>query len=147
MSDRPFRDFLPNDRWYDVQRDMWVKQISDEQLEIGATALGLHLAGEVIAFTPKPQGAEIDRGRGLGTMETGKTVLAIHCPVSLRMTSSNDEAEANPSLLEKFPYSAGWMVRGTTNTWAEEVKGLVDADAYRQHCRCVIPDAEVIVIA
>lgn len=147
MSDRRFRDDLPNDRWYDVQRDMWVKQCADEQLEIGATALGLRLAGDVIAFTPKPQGAEIERGRGLGTMETGKTVLAIHCPVSLRMTSSNEEAEANPSLLDKSPYNAGWMVRGTTNNWVDELKDLVDADAYRQHCLSVIPDAEIIVIA
>ena len=143
MNEPPFCDKLPDDRLYDPQRNMWVKPINDGLLEIGATAYGLHLAGKVIAFTPKPVGAEIDLGRGLGTMETGKTVLAVHCPLSLRLTQANEAAEENPSLLEKSPYAEGWMIRGPARQWDAEHTQLVDARQYRKYCLASEPDAQI----
>jgi len=139
----PFRDTLPTDLLYDRQRNMWVRPGVDGQVEIGATAFGLFLAGEVIAFTPKPKGAEIDLGRGLGTIETGKTVLAVHCPLSLRLDESNDAAEESPALLERDPYRSGWMIRGTPRHWDMERLRLVDATAYRIHCLSIEPTAEI----
>ena len=146
MLPESFRDALPSDRCYDPKRDMWVKLGSDGNVEIGATALGLFLAGSVIAFTPKPKGAEVDRGRGLGTIETGKTVLAVHCPVSIRLVESNDAAEASPALLEQSPYEQGWMVRGAPGNWEIERADMVDAITYRDHCLAVVEDAEITLI-
>ena len=143
MPLRPFRDTLPSELLYDTRRDMWVRPLADGRVEIGATAFGLFLAGEVIAFTPKPKGAEIDLGRGLGTIETGKTVLAVHCPLSLRLDESNEAAEEAPRWLEQAPYTAGWMIRGRPARWSEEQTQLVDAAAYRAHCLSVEPDAEI----
>lgn len=143
MTPDKFKDVLPRDRLYDPQRDMWVKLGPDGRVEIGATAFGLYLAGSVIAFTPKPVGAEIDRGRGLGTIETGKTVLAVHSPLSLRLDAVNESAEENPALLDDAPYEAGWMIRGTPRNWQDERPGLIDADAYRAHCLKLEPGAQI----
>lgn len=143
MTAGKFSDVLPRDRLYDAQRDMWVKPCADGRVEVGATAFGLYLAGSVIAFTPKPVGAEIDLGRGLGTIETGKTVLAVHCPVSLRLDVANEAAEENPALLERAPYEAGWMIRGTPRHWDNERQGLIDAEAYRAHCLKLEPGAQI----
>lgn len=42
----------------DPEHDMWVRELPAGELLIGATAFGIHLAGEIIAFTSKPNGAE-----------------------------------------------------------------------------------------
>jgi len=139
----PFCDTLPADLLFDRQRDMWVRPGANGQVEIGATAFGLFLAGEVIAFTPKPKGAEIELGRGLATIETGKTVLAVHCPLSLRLDQTNEAAEESPVLLERDPYRSGWMIRGTPHHWATEKLQLVDAVSYRIHCLGIEPDAKI----
>lgn len=142
-QDQTFSDRLPGDLLYDPRRDMWVRPVADGRVEIGATAFGLFLAGEVIAFTPKPNGAEIECGRGLGTIETGKTVLAVHCPLTLRLDQSNEAAEEAPALLESDPYGAGWMIRGTPVNWAIEKMQLVGAASYRIHCLSIEPAAKI----
>ena len=80
MSPLPFRGAIPDGLLYDAEHDMWVKRDGDEAL-IGATAYGIFRAGEIIGFTAKPSGAEVDRGRGLGTVECAKTVLAVRAPI------------------------------------------------------------------
>lgn len=141
MARERFVGRLPADRLYDPQHDMWLQEAADGRVVIGATAFGLHLAGEVIAFTPKPVGAQIDAGRGLGTVETGKTVLAVRCPVALLLEAANDAAEENPALLDQDPFGAGWMVRGLPGNWVADRARLVDAAAYRAHCLTIEPDA------
>ena len=44
---------------------MWVQPQADDELLIGATAFGIFLAGEIIAFTSKPKGAEVARVKPL----------------------------------------------------------------------------------
>jgi glycine cleavage system H protein len=126
-----FHGTFPEDLLYDLNHDMWVRTEVDEVL-IGATAFGIHLAGEVIAFTAKPRGAKIARGRGLGTIECAKTVLAVHSPVSFVLTQGNDDLEEHPAFLNQNPYLA-WMVRGQPIDWAKDLTQLVSATAYRQH--------------
>lgn len=137
-----FHGAIPEGFLYDTEHDMWVRQ-AGEVVEIGATAFGIHLAGEIIAFTAKPRGARIERGRGLGTIECAKTVLAVHAPVSCVLDCGNDALEERPGLLNRDPYAA-WMVRGQPLDWATECARLVDAAAYRAHVRRIEPRAEFI---
>ena len=88
MAYTPFRGSIPDDRLYCPRHDMWV-QARDGEVLIGATRFGIFLAGEVIAFTAKPNGAEIAVGRGMGTVECRKTVLAVHAPVSFVLIEGN----------------------------------------------------------
>ena len=143
MPYQTFRGHIPNDRLYSREYDMWV-QISDTgsgEILIGATTFGLYLAGEVIAFTAKPRGARIDLGRGLGTIECRKTVLAVHAPLSFALEFGNEAAESRPSLINTSPYHAGWLARGKPLAWANEEAMLCDAWTYRAHILSSEPDA------
>jgi glycine cleavage system H protein len=113
------------------------------EVVIGATGFGLHLAGEVIAFTSKPKGAEVAAGRGLGTVESAKTVLAVHSPVAFRLDTPNEEAEERPDLINRDPYGAGWMARGAPLDWEADAARLVDAAAYVEHIRAIEPAAVI----
>jgi glycine cleavage system H protein len=138
-----YRGRIPDDLLYDLHYDMWVRAEGGE-VTIGASSFGLFLAGEIIAFTGKPKGAEVAQGRGLGTVECAKTVLAVHAPVSFVLLAANEEAEERPAILNRDPYDAGWMVRGRPLAWEAERGRLVDAAAYRAHVRRIEPEAQFL---
>jgi glycine cleavage system H protein len=136
-----FRGKVPDGLLYHTGHDMWVRADGDEVV-IGATSFGIHLAGEIIAFTAKPRGAEIERGRGLGTVECAKTVIAVHSPVAFTLTEGNEALEARPALLNRDPYAA-WMTRGKARHWSADRALLVDAAAYGEHIRHIEPEAVI----
>ena len=143
MSRTPFRGAVPDGLLYDTAHDMWVRREGGD-IVIGATAFGVFLAGEIIAFTAKPKGAAVELGRGLGTVECAKTVLAVHAPLSFVLLEANEAAEERPAILNRDPYDAGWMVRGRPTAWEVERGRLADAAAYRAHVRRIEPAAEFL---
>ncbi len=134
-----FHGAIPDGLLYDTAHDMWARREGDDVV-IGATSFGIHMAGAIIAFTAKPKGAEIARGRGLGTVECAKTVLAVHAPVGFVLAEGNEALEARPVRLNRDPYAA-WMARGTPTDWAADSAQLVDAAAYRAHILRIEPEA------
>jgi len=144
MAHQPFSGNIPDDRLYCTRYDMWVKELDNGELLIGATSFGIFLAGEIIAFTAKPKRAEVDRGRGMGTVESRKTVLAVHAPVSFILLEGNEAAEERPKLINMEPYGEGWMARAQPTRWADEKATLVDVDAYRQHILKMEPEATFV---
>lgn len=143
MATETYKGRVPANLLYDTRYDMWVRREGGEVV-IGATSFGLHLAGEVIAFTAKPKGAEVAAGRGLGTVESAKTVLAVHTPVAFRLDTPNEAAEERPDLINRDPYGAGWMARGAPLDWDADAAQLVDAAAYIEHIRTIEPAAEIL---
>lgn len=141
MAHTPFSGTIPDDRLYCPRHDMWVQETANGEVLIGATNFGIFLAGEIIAFTSKPKGAEVEIGRGMGTVECRKTVLAVHAPISFVLLEGNDEAEERPKLVNSEPYGQGWMARARPTRWAEEKVTLVDAAAYRRHILKIEPEA------
>ncbi|MGB7501037.1 MAG: glycine cleavage system protein H [Azonexus sp.] len=141
MAHQPFSGSIPDDLLYCPRYDMWVAERNNGEVLIGATSFGIFLAGEIIAFTAKPKGAEVDIGRGMGTVESRKTVLAVHAPISFILLEGNEAAEEHPKLLNSAPYGDGWMARARPTRWAEEKPLLVDAADYRRHVLAVEPEA------
>ncbi len=140
MAHQAFHGSVPDDRRYCTCYDMWVRQVGDEVL-IGATSFGVFLAGEIIAFTAKPKGAEIAIERGMGTVECRKTVLAVHAPISFTLLEGNEAAEERPALINRTPYAGGWMARGLATAWETDTARLVDAAQYRRHVLSIEPEA------
>jgi glycine cleavage system H protein len=139
MAHQPFHGSVPDDLLYDTRYDMWVQRKGDEVL-IGITGFGAFLAGEIIAFTGKPKGAEVDYGRGLGTVESAKTVLAVHSPVAFTLLEVNEALEEKPAAINRDPHQS-WLVRGTARDGKNGCAHLVDAAAYRAHVLSVEPEA------
>lgn len=142
MAREHFAGTLPTNLHYDCDHHMWVREEGDV-IVVGATAFGLHLAGAVIAFMAKPAGAQVQAGRGLGVVETGKTVLSVHAPCSLVIAQANEAAMERPETLNRAPYGGGWMVRARALDWDAERARLVAAPAYRDHCLSLEPDAQI----
>ncbi len=141
MAHTFFSGSIPDDRLYCTRYDMWVKVLADGEALIGASSFGIFLAGELIAFTCKPKGAEVEIGRGMATVESRKTVQAVHAPISFTLLEGNETAEERPGLVHADPYGAGWMARVRPLRWADEKLLLIDATAYRRHILKLEPEA------
>lgn len=141
MNPAPFIGHVPADRLYDATSDMWVLANDDGTVTVGATSYGLWLAGDVIGFTAKPCGARVERGRSLGTVESAKTVIAIHSPLSFVLDLANEALEERPSQVNGDPYGAGWMARGRPLAWDTERSLLLDVIGYRAHVLAHDPEA------
>jgi len=142
MATAPFHGAIPDGLLYDPGLDMWVRREGEEAL-VGATAFGIHRAGEVIGFTAKPRGADVERGRGMATVECAKTVLAVRAPISFLLVEANEHVEEHPLILNRDPYGAGWMARCRPTAWDAEAVHLVDAGAYRAHVLRLEPGAVI----
>jgi len=143
MPHIPFSGSIPDDRLYCPQYDMWVREVGNDEVLIGATSFGVFLAGEIIAFTSKPNGAEVDIGRGMATVECRKTVLAVHAPISFVLLEGNEAAEERPSLVHRDPHGSGWMARVRPARWKAERSSLIDGAAYRAHILRIEPEASL----
>ncbi|MBK9521332.1 MAG: glycine cleavage system protein H [Rhodocyclaceae bacterium] len=143
MPRQAFIGKIPEPLLYDPEYDMWIKQSGDEVF-IGATSYGIFLAGEIVAFTSKPNGAECTFGRGIATVECAKTVLAVHAPLSIIILEGNERLEASPTILNHDPYDEAWMVRGRPIAWELEHTRLVDANVYRSHIQRMEPSAKFL---
>jgi glycine cleavage system H protein len=76
-------------------------------------------------------------------VESSKTVVAVHAPLSFVLEEANEEAEQHPQVINDDPYGAGWMARGRPLAWEQEHPNLVDAAAYAAHVRAMDPGAMV----
>ena len=120
---------LAPDALYAAEQDMWVRQQPDGTLLVGATHwVAEH--GQFMLFTPRQPGAEVQRDWSLGVMETAKTAVAIHAPVSSRVLEFNPAVVEDVGLVARDPYGAGWLFRVQPLAWAEERGALLDAASY-----------------
>jgi glycine cleavage system H protein len=116
---------------YAPEQDMWVRLEGDGAATVGATHL-VARHGQFMLFSPRPAGMRIARDRSLGVMETAKTAVAVHAPLSCEIAEINPAVLADVTVIEREPYGAGWMFRVRPTALAEERASLLDADAYAQ---------------
>ena len=124
------RDGLSADVLYAPEQDMWVRLEADGTARVGATHL-VAMHGQFMTFTPRPAGTEVQRDRSLGVMETAKTAVAIHAPLSCKVIEANSAAVDNIHLVISDPYGAGWLFRVEPTSLQAEVGALMDLSAYR----------------
>lgn len=132
MTDAASRELLaalPPDALFAPEQDMWLRLQSDGSAIVGAThVVAEH--GQFMFCTPRPAGTDIARDRSLGVMETAKTAVAIHAPVSCRILAFNDAVSRDIELVAREPYGAGWLFRIQPTAWDAERSNLLDAAAY-----------------
>lgn len=123
-------DGLASDVLYAPEQDMWVRLEADGTARVGATHL-VAMHGQFMTFTPRPAGTVVARDRSLGVMETAKTAVAIHAPLSCKVIEANSSAVDNIHLVITDPYGAGWLFRVEPTHLEAECGALLDVAAYR----------------
>ena len=98
------------DRAYDPAGHFWVTMVASDRARIGLDALGLETSGTLAQLAFLPVGEFLKRGEPFGSLEAAKFVGPLTSPLSGTMTATNDSVVADPALVERDPYGAGWLV-------------------------------------
>ena len=119
---------FPEDRYYDVRHNVWMKSDEPGIVTLGATAYGVAIALEFLAFIPKPVGTEVERDRAVGLLELSKTIISVRTPVAGTVVAANEEAVKRPNLINKDPYASGWLVKLKVEGWPRATGELLSGD-------------------
>ncbi len=101
-------------RAYDPQTHLWVLDLGGGRLRVGLDALGVETSGTLAAVAFIAGGTELARGEPFGSLEAAKFVGPFVAPVAGRLTAVNEAVLGDPSLVERDPYGAGWLVEFDT---------------------------------
>ena len=115
---------LPDDLYYFVEKHIWLRP-EGEEVVMGLTDVAQHLAGKVIAVTIKKVGRSLSKGQSAATVESSKWVGPVPTPVAGEIVAANADLVADPELINRDCYGAGWVVRLKVGNWAEDSADLV----------------------
>lgn len=120
---------LPDELFYNVDNNVWARKEADGTITVGMTQYACALAGEVVAYTPKKKGKEIDQGKSVATVESGKWVGPVKAPVTGEVVATNEAVAAKPGTINADPYGNGWLVKMKPTNWDGESGSLVTGGA------------------
>lgn len=109
---------LPDDLFYDVDNNIWFRDLGDGTVKLGMTAVATAMAGQLVAFTPKKAGKAIDAGKSCATIESGKWVGPAKSAAGGEVVQVNTALVDNPKLANEDPYDKGWMIVLRPADWA-----------------------------
>jgi glycine cleavage system H protein len=118
----------PEDLRYHAEHD-WAR-IEGDEATFGVTWFAQDALGDVVFFEPPEVGATVSKDEPYTEVESVKAVSDVIAPLSGEILAVNEEAGANPELINTDPYGKGWMVKVRLGD-AAEVDQLLDAAAYK----------------
>ncbi len=120
---------IPDDLYYDVENNVWVRREGDGTLTIGMTTYAAALAGQILTCTPKKVGRSIEQNKSAATVESGKWVGPVRAPVAGEVVAVNSALASAPGTINTDPYGSGWMIRLKPANWDSESERLVTGPA------------------
>jgi len=118
----------PDDRFYDMNNQLWYEPLGDGTVRAGFTPWAAALMGEILVFTPKRIGRDFEKDRSFAVIEGGKWVGTARAAFEGVVVAHNEDVIDRPELIGEDSFGAGWMlvVRPARVDWSE---GLVTGRA------------------
>ena len=107
----------------------WIRLEGDTGI-VGITDYAQGELGDVVFVELPVQGKQVKQGESFGTIEAVKAVSDLFAPVSGEVIETNTELEKAPELINKEPYTKGWIIKLKIQS-KSELNNLLDVKAYR----------------
>lgn len=98
---------------------------------VGITDYAQHSLGDIVFVELPKVGAELEKGKVFGSVESVKSVSDLFAPVSGSVVEVNEELNASPEKINADAHGA-WILKLALNN-AGELDGLLDAAAYEKY--------------
>ncbi|MCX6283208.1 MAG: hypothetical protein NTW31_03085 [Bacteroidetes bacterium] len=121
---------IPKGLYFDTSHT-WAFMEQDGTVKIGIDDFIQHITGTITSIGMKNPGISIKKGDQLCILIQKGKHLIIHSPVSGTIMEQNSELSADSSVINKSPYSKGWVYRIRPDNWAREIEFLSMADKYK----------------
>lgn len=108
----------------------WVCREAEGNYTVGITDHAQALLGDMV-FVDLPQvGAVVAAGDECAVAESVKAASDIYAPLSGEIVAVNHQLGESPELVNRDPFSQGWLFRISASN-ESELDLLLDAEAYR----------------
>ena len=123
---------IPDDLFYTVEHEYVARTGDPAVVRIGITDYAQGELGDVVFVNlPKP-GDRLEAHQAFGTIEAVKAVSELYSPVAGAVDEVNSALEADPAVVNRDPYGAGWMISIRMDDPAA-LGSLLTPSAYRTH--------------
>jgi glycine cleavage system H protein len=117
----------PADLLYSKEHE-WVK-VDGDVATIGITDYAQNSLGDIVYVELPKVGAQVAPMGSVGVVESVKAVSDLFTPVGGEVTEVNSELENDPALVNREPFSGGWMFKIKLSDGAQ-TGGLLSPDDY-----------------
>jgi|SRR5579859_289897 len=118
------RYLFPPELYYDRSTHLWVRA-DGSNVTVGLDPLGLESLGDMAYITLAALGATVRRGEAVGTLEAAKMVGDLIAPVGGTLAARNEAVLREPGLVNRAPYTEGWLIQLTPSAWTADAAELV----------------------
>lgn len=87
----------------------WVT--SDSPAAVGISEVAADALGEIVYVDLPEVGTSVAAGEVCGEVESTKSVSEIYSPVTGEVVERNEDAIADPSIINSDPYGAAWLFK------------------------------------
>jgi glycine cleavage system H protein len=105
----------------------WVEQ-SGDRVKVGITDYAQQQLGDVVYLELPDVGAQLEKGRSFGTIESVKAVSELYAPLSGEVVEVHTALKEKPDAVNKDPHGSWMIVLKVAD--AAEVETLLDATQY-----------------
>ena len=123
---------IPEDRVYTEEHEYLHETDRPGIVSVGITDYAQGELGDVVYVDLPAVGAKFHKMEPFGTIEAVKAVSELFCPVAGEVVEVNGAIEGDPSVVNKDPYGAGWMIKLKVKNPAE-IKELLGPADYASH--------------
>ena len=117
---------------YYTKEHEWVQVLEDGNVLVGISDYAQKELGDV-AYVELPEvGKEVKQFEVLCEIESVKAVSEVYAPVSGEVVEVNDKLEDAPEKINEDPYEV-WIAKIKPENLEEELKNLMDAEAYAKY--------------
>jgi len=120
----------PNNFQYTKEHE-WVR-VDGDTGTVGITDHAQQELGDIVYVELPKIGAQVEQGKGLGSVESVKAVSDIYAPVSGEVVAVNELLATSPEKLNEDPHGAAWLAKIRLSA-PDEVKTLLSADDYQKY--------------
>lgn len=117
---------------YYTEEHTWARIIDDGNVVVGITDFAQKQLRGIVFIQLPEVGSEVKQRQLFGSIESIKAVSEVHSPVSGEVKEVNERVINDPSLINRDPYDAGWLVVIKPLELEEELKSLMDAEEYTE---------------
>lgn len=124
-----FEYTMPDDLYY-LPEHAWVKLEEDGNVIAGVDDVFQKSVGEIIDTKLPDVGDEVEQGKLCSEIEDfSRRTHKLWSPITGEIIEINDKLSKDPSLLNKDPYGAGWIMRVKPSDLDQDLKNLIYGDA------------------
>jgi glycine cleavage system H protein len=108
----------------------WVRMEGDLAV-VGITEFAQAELGDLVFVDLPAIGKTVSAGGVMCVVESTKAASDVYSPLNGTVQVANDALSADPGLINRTPYSDGWIVK-LSGVAASELASLMSADEYRK---------------